>query len=123
MKGRVREAVGNYEHALQIKPGIVDARNNLAWILATAPDAAIRNGNKAVELAEEANRVSDARDPNILSTVAAAYAEAGRFAEAMVMAQRALELSDPKNAKALEKRRLQLQCYEAGSPYRDASLK
>ena len=123
LKGRIREAVIQWKEALRIQPGIVDAQNNLAWVLATSPDSAFRNGKEAVELAEEANRATGGIDPNILTTAAAAYAEAGRLPEAMVMAQRGLELSDSKNPIEIEKRRLQSQFYKAGKPYRDISLK
>jgi Flp pilus assembly protein TadD len=73
-----------------------------------------------VELAQKANRLSDGQDPAVLRTLAVAYAETGRFAEAVETGQRALQLagaqSDPALADAL---RAELRLYEAGSPVRD----
>ena len=59
------------------------AQNDLAWLLATCPDNSVRNGQKAVELAQQAVQLSNGRSPEILDTLAAAYAEAGRFHEAV----------------------------------------
>ena len=58
------------------------ARNNLAWLLATSSDASIRDGNRAIELAKQAVQLSGGKDADYLRTLAAAYAETGRFAEA-----------------------------------------
>ena len=123
MKGRVAEAVPHFEEALRRGPGLLEVRNNLAWIEATSPEASLRNGAKAVALAEEANRATRGNDPNIVSTLAAAYAEAGRFSEAVAMAQSALQMTDAKqDPKVLAQREAQLHTYEADKPFRDASL-
>ena len=81
--GQAKEALSHYGRALEIAPDDTQALNNMAWILATWPDALIRDGAKAVELAG-ARRHFDpkASSPIISATLAAAYAEAGRFAEA-----------------------------------------
>jgi tetratricopeptide (TPR) repeat protein len=88
-KGALREAVSHYEQALALAPEDPHCRNNIAWVLATSPDASIRNGAKAVSLAEVAVALSGGREPHFLRTLAAAYAETGRFSEAAATAQRA----------------------------------
>ncbi len=90
-------------------------------MLATNPNASIRNGPEAVGLAERAARLTDAREPMILGTLAAAYAEAGRFPEAVKTAERALTLATGQNNTALaETLRARIKLYQAGSAYRDA---
>ena len=74
--------------------------NCLAWVLATCPEASVRNGAEAVELARRAVKLSDGREPAILGTLAAAYAEAGRFPEAVQTARKALELATQQNKQA-----------------------
>jgi protein O-mannosyl-transferase len=88
-KGLVKEAISHYQQALEISPQDALARNNFAWLLATTSDASVRDGAKAIELAEDAVQLSGGRDPNFLRTLAAAYAESGRFAEAITTARQA----------------------------------
>src|SRR5262245_15056736 len=88
-KGSPREAIAQYVTALALAPQDAHSRNNLAWILATASDSSIRDGAKAVEFAEEAVQLSGGREPLFLRTLAAAYAESGRFSEAIAVAQQA----------------------------------
>jgi tetratricopeptide (TPR) repeat protein len=92
-KGLVREAIAHYEQALEVAPQDALARNNLAWILATSSDASVRDGSKAVELAQQAVQLSSDGDPNFLRTLAAARAEAGQFAEAVATAEAAKALA------------------------------
>jgi tetratricopeptide (TPR) repeat protein len=75
--GQVRKAMMHFQKSLEIQPNNVGVCKNLAWILATYPEASIRNGTRAVELAEQANRLSGGKDPSIIDTLAAAYAEVG----------------------------------------------
>ena len=122
-KGRIAEAAFRFGIALRYNNEIVDAMNDLAWIWATCPDVRLRDGAQAVAMAELANRAKEGKDPNVLSTLAAAYAEAGRFAEALVTAKRALELSDANsNGTLIEERRQQVKCYQADKPFRDPAL-
>jgi tetratricopeptide (TPR) repeat protein len=117
-QGHVDEAIGHFQKALDIKPDYVEARNNLAYVLATCPQASLRNGFKAVGLAERANQLAGGKNPVILATLAAAYAEAGRFPEAIETAQRALRLAEAQSnttlAGALQS---QLKLYQAGIPF------
>jgi Flp pilus assembly protein TadD len=119
-KGRVREAVAHYQTALELRPNNVRTLSNLAWVLATWPEASIRNGAQAIELAQRASQLTDGQDPMILRTLAAAYAEGGRFAEAITNAQHALQLADARsNSTLADTLQSQLMLYQAGSPFRD----
>jgi tetratricopeptide (TPR) repeat protein len=93
-KGAIRDAMDYYERALRSDPQGERALNNLAWIFATAPNQSLRNGARAIELAQKANRLTNQSDPIYIRTEAAAYAEARQFQEAMAVAQRALEKAD-----------------------------
>lgn len=120
-QGRTAEAVHEYEAALKSEPDSILAGNNLAWILATSPNASVRDGAKAVQLAQRANRLSGGSDPIILHTLAAAYAENRQFSEAVNAAQRALELADANGVASLaESLRSKLALYQAETPYRDS---
>jgi len=122
-KGRVAEAVAHYQAAVAALPNHPYLLNNLAWVLATCPDASIRDGSRAVELARQAEQLSGGRDPALLGTLAAAYAEAARFAEAVATAQRAVELAVAQtNTAQAETLRARLKLYQSGSPFRDTEL-
>ena len=95
------EAMATYQKALDLEPQSVQARINLARILATWPDASIRNGARAVTLAEQANELSGGKDPVVLGTLATAYAEAGRFPDARSAARQALQLAQAQSNVAL----------------------
>jgi hypothetical protein len=83
----------------------------------------VRNGAQAVELAQQANQLSGGQAPAIIGTLAAAYAEVGRFPDAMTTAQKALVLATTQNNTALANAlRMQIGFYQAGSPFRDISL-
>jgi tetratricopeptide (TPR) repeat protein len=89
-KGFLHEAIANYGKALALAPDDPHSRINIAWVLATAPDASIRDGRKAVEFAEKAVELSSIEDPKFLRALAAAYAEAGQFPKAIEVTQRAI---------------------------------
>jgi protein O-mannosyl-transferase len=121
-RGAVDEAMLHYRRALAIQPTNVVILNNLAWVLATSPKNAIRSGAKAIELAEQAERLSGGRNPSVLETLAAAYAEAGRFPAAVTTAQRALELATSQTNQAqMESLQAQIELYRSGAPFRDRS--
>jgi tetratricopeptide (TPR) repeat protein len=89
-KGSLHEAIAYYEKALALAPEDPLSRNNVAWVLATASDASIRDGTRAVGFAREAVQLSGGREPGFLRTLAAAYAESDRFSEALAVAQQAV---------------------------------
>ena len=101
------EAVAHLKETLKIAPDDVYAQANLAWVLATSPDASLRDGTKAVELAKKLiERLGHANDANAiegLEILAAGYAETGRFSEAIETAQQALQLAIAQNNVALTK--------------------
>jgi cytochrome c-type biogenesis protein CcmH/NrfG len=118
-QGRPREAVSNYEAAVTLKPEWTAALNELAWILATHPQADVRDGPAAVILAERACQLSSGKETRFLATLDAAYAEAGRFAEAIRTAEKTRELAvsagDKQGAQEAETR---LILYRKNQPYR-----
>ncbi len=83
----IRKALAGRRELLRSRPDDITLLNDTAWMLATNPNASIRNGPEAVELAQRAVQLSDGREPIVLGTLAAAYAEAGRFPEAVQTAQ------------------------------------
>ncbi len=113
-------AMKEYQKALDLAPQHLPAHLGLAWLLATCPEATLRNGQKALELAQQAERSGGGESPQILDTLAAAYAEAGQFGEAVKTAGQALSLpatqNNPPLAEAIQNR---LKLYEAGSPYHE----
>ncbi|MGP8199950.1 MAG: tetratricopeptide repeat protein [Limisphaerales bacterium] len=118
----VAEAIRQFEMAIQLNPDHVQARNDLAWILACHPDPAIRNGARAVLLASRADELSGGQNPVITGTLAAAYAEAGNFPEAIAADRRACRAALAQTNSALaELLRQRLRLYQAGSPWRDAT--
>ena len=122
-KGRPAEAVTHYQAAVAALPGNPYLLSNLAWMLATCPEASVRNGARAVELALQAEQLSGGKDSGLLGTLAAAYAEAGRLAEAVATAQRALALATAQtNTAQIETLRARLKLYQSGSPFRDPEL-
>jgi tetratricopeptide (TPR) repeat protein len=117
-QGHVDEAIAQYQRALEIKPDYVEAQNNMAWVLATCPQVSLRNGIKSVELAERANQLTGGKNPVILATLAAAYAEAGRFPEAIETGQHAMHLAETQSNTALAGAlQSQLKFYRAGIPF------
>jgi len=91
--GDWNRAIAHLQKALDVDPGHMNAEVNLAWALATAPDASMRDGTRAVQLAEDV--IQRAGHPNAIAlrTLAAAYAETGRFNEAIATAQQAIEIA------------------------------
>src|SRR5208283_2111848 len=87
-----KEAVFQYREALRLKPDFADALNELAWILATAPDPGLRSGTEAVQLAKRACELTQNRQAAFLTTLSA-HAETGRFSDAIATAQKAGEVA------------------------------
>jgi tetratricopeptide (TPR) repeat protein len=120
--GETREAIAHYKSALEIRPDFAPALDSLAWVLATSPDASVRDGVQAVGLAARAEQITGGRNPVFVATLAAAYAEVGRFPEAVATAERALRLATARGKAELSERlRTQVALYQTGAPYREAS--
>jgi tetratricopeptide (TPR) repeat protein len=117
--GRVNDALAHFQRAMEINPLNVEAQNNMALVLATFPERWVRNGTKAVELAEGADHLTGNANASISATLAAAYAEAGQFPNAVTTAERALRLAtDQGNMALAEAIRAQIRLYQSGFPYR-----
>jgi protein O-mannosyl-transferase len=82
-QGRGAEAIPHYRQALRLDPRLPEAFSNLAWILATDPDERNRDGPEAVRLAERACELTDYENPLCWTSLGAAYAETGRYQEAV----------------------------------------
>jgi len=111
-------ALGDLEKALAIQPDDPGVLNNLAWLLATSPDEAIRDGQRAIELATKACEITTWKQPHIISTLAAGYAETGDYEKARTYSQQAVESEDgaPEVKQQLEG---ELASYRAGKPWRE----
>lgn len=91
--GKSGEAIQSYRKALTLDPGNPAVLNDLAWFLATAGEPELRNGKEAVQLATQAVKLTDSRQPLFIGTLAAAYAEAGQFDSAVHAAEAAQTLA------------------------------
>ena len=109
----------HYREAIRLNPNYPQALDGLARLLAMAPNQKFRDGAAAVQMAERANQLTGYRQPEMLDTLAAAYAEAGRFPEAIQASQKALDLAYSADmtdlAKGIESR---MRLYQAGRPPR-----
>ncbi|HEY1602507.1 MAG TPA: tetratricopeptide repeat protein [Pirellulales bacterium] len=114
--GKQREAISDFEQALALKGDDSGVLNNLAWVLATSPDASLRDGKRAVDLAKKACEETEYKQAHILSTLAAGYAEIGDFSSAVEWSKKALDLGDDVQKADLSK---ELESYEASKPWRE----
>ena len=116
-QGKIEDAALHYKKTLQVSPNMAEALYNLSWIYST--NEKFRNGKEAVKLAEKLCRLQKYSQPLSLDALAVAYAKTGRFKEAVLTAQKGLELAQkmgPKElALGLENR---LKLYQARRPYR-----
>jgi tetratricopeptide (TPR) repeat protein len=119
-QGRTDETLSHYREAIRLQPDDADVANALAWVLATTPRAELRNSYLAVRLAERAARLTGQRDPQVLDTLAAVYADAGRFEEAIAQAEQSLALAEKRGETRLAGEiRSRLDLYRARQPYRE----
>ena len=118
--GRRAEALTDYDKSLVLQPKDVAVLNNLAWLLATAPEANLRDGRRAVMLATQACRMTDYKKDFILSTLAAAYAESGDFDSAVKWSTKAAELGADNKEYGVSLKK-ELASYQAKKPWREAS--
>ncbi|MGD1074223.1 MAG: tetratricopeptide repeat protein [Bryobacteraceae bacterium] len=119
-QGRTAEALTHWRDSIQLQPNNAPTLRRAAWVLATSPDASIRNGDEALRLAVRAIEVSGGNDARMLDTLAAAYAERGQFADAAATARRALARAEQANQPALAAEiGIRVALYEAGQAFRD----
>ena len=122
-KHQTRAAIAQWETALALDPNDGNAQSNLAWVFATAPDSSLRNGTRAVDLAERALKLAGGVNPILHRTLAAAYAEAGRFDDAIATAERGRTFAEREgNRELADEFTTVLARYRQHQPMRDASL-
>jgi len=110
-----------YEKSLEINGNCVITANNLSFILSCCPDEKLRDGPRAVELAEKAAELTKRNDAVVLQTLSSAYANEGRFDEALTTARQAVVLAESRDKlKLAENIRKRMELYSAGKPYRHA---
>jgi tetratricopeptide (TPR) repeat protein len=124
--GRHAEAIAFFEKAIKLEPNDDGILNNFAWVLATSPDAKLRNGPRAIQLATKACKLTEYKVPHILSTLAAAYAETGDFKNAVKWSTKAIEIAEKEKDKSKdgdketrEALKKELESYKAKKPTRE----
>ncbi|MBI5762567.1 MAG: tetratricopeptide repeat protein [Planctomycetes bacterium] len=117
------DAIAELRTALASEPNHVATLNTLAWLLATCPRPTLRNGPDAVKLAERANQLTGGTSSGALDTLAAAYAEAGRYVEAAQTGEKALTIAESEKQGALaEAIRARVALYRQSKPFRDSTV-
>ena len=119
-KGRYSKALIDFVDAVTAEPENADACNQLAWMLAVCPDSDYRNGPKAVELAQKAVRLFPSL--NTLDTLAAAFAEAGDFKEAVSQQEKIISLAKNQTSVIPAEYFKKLDAYKAETPWRVALI-
>jgi tetratricopeptide (TPR) repeat protein len=120
-QGDPEKAAAEYRESLRLKPDSPASLNDLAWVLAAGASDRLRNGTEAVALAEQACQLTQFQQPMFIGTLAAAYAEAGRFPDAVKAAEKAKDLAAAAGLKDLAERNRQLlELYRAGRPFHEA---
>jgi tetratricopeptide (TPR) repeat protein len=120
MRGQIAKTLTQWREALRAAPDNVLVLNETAWLLATSAEASVRSGSEAVGLAEKAVRLTGGSEPEIVATLAAAYAEAGRFEEAVEAEGRAADLAAHQgNARLAEALRARIELFRQKRPMRE----
>jgi tetratricopeptide (TPR) repeat protein len=114
--GKQAEAVADYEKVLALDAKDTEVLNNFAWLLATSPDAKLRNGKRALDLATRAAELTSYKQAHILSTLAAAYAELGDFDSARKWSQKSVDVGKDDLKDELRK---ELKSYQENKPWRE----
>jgi tetratricopeptide (TPR) repeat protein len=117
-QGVVADAVAHYRDAARLDPDAWQVAYNLAWLLAT-DDERGRHSSEAIVLAERADRQTGHAHPNVLDTLAAAYADAGRYQDAADVAQQAVRAALARGQdKLAQEIQARIRLYQAGEPFR-----
>ncbi len=115
-RGKTEAAIAPWRKAIETSPDYLEALKQTAWVLATHPDPAVRNGSDALKFAERAARLTSRKEPAVLEILAAAYAETGRFDDAVKVSREELALPVRSNREALQARTA---LYRARKPWRE----
>ena len=128
--GNDAEAIRYYRQVLRSHDSLINSdllintAKRLAWVLATHPDATLRNGSEALHWATAACEAVQNHEPDALATVAVAYAECGQFREAVTAIEKALEITPTTDANnARNKFEKMLELFQSNRPYRQNSGK
>jgi tetratricopeptide (TPR) repeat protein len=118
--GQYQKAIADHQKTIRLNPKHPIGYNGLAWLWSVSPKKEVRNGTKAVEYAKKACELSDWKNPFYLDTLAAAYAEAGNFKEAVKFQEKALNFQEfvDRFGKAA---RIRVKLYKAKKPYRETN--
>jgi tetratricopeptide (TPR) repeat protein len=116
--GKIDDAITHFEEALRLVPDWIEPMNNLAWFLAVSKQTSIHNPDKAVQLAQRCCELTSYKEPQLLDTLAAAYAAAGDFGKAVETTEKALQLCQSSKQNALRKEiENRLALYKVRKPY------
>jgi Flp pilus assembly protein TadD len=118
-QGNTLAALSEWRTAIRLVPDYVPALRKGAWALAASPDKNVRNGGEAVTLALRAVELAGGNDSANLDTLAAAYAETGRFEAARLTIRRALLRAAPGQRDAIRSR---MALYDSSRPYRTSTV-
>ena len=120
--GRSSNAVPFYARALVAQPDFLNVLNNFSWLLATDPDATLRNGGLAVQHATRACELTQWKQPVCMGTLAAAFAEAGQFDQAIATGLKAVQAATAVGQSVLARRNEELLAlYRAGKPFHESA--
>ncbi len=115
---KINEAITHFEEALRLSPNWVEPMNNIAWLLATRKETTVHNPDMAVKLAQRSCELTNYKKPDLLDTLAVAYAAAGDFSKATETAGKAVGLCQSPGQNTLKKEiENRLVLYKAGKPY------
>lgn len=123
--GDHQAAIDDYEAAIKVAEDsgmafdMSGVFNNLAWVLATSPNDAVRDGERSVELGKKAVALTNESEPHILSTLAAGYAELGDFENARKWSEKSVELGREKDHDQIKQLEEELESYRADKPWRE----
>ena len=116
LRGQYEQALADFQRAIELDPKHPNAYKNLAWLMATCPEAKYRDGETAVSHARQALDLGGQKNAAWLDVLAAAYAEAGRFQEAIEWQKKAIDgAASPEDAAEYEKR---MKLYQGEHPFR-----
>ena len=118
-KGEWDKAVADAKKVIELEPDDPQGYNTAAWLLATCPKDAVRNGAEAITFATKACELTEWKRPFLFDTLAAAYAEAGQFDKAVEWQQKALADPDAFPPQTFKDCKRRLELYKAGKPCRE----
>jgi len=121
-KGEYDKAIADFNQAIKNTPQfsseVAIPYNSMSWLLATCPDDKYRDGNKAVEFAKKATEF-EPKKVAYWSTLAVAYAEAGKFEDAVKTQEKAIKMLNEKDKDAITRYTERLNFYKARKPWRE----